>query len=55
MVLLIIPACFYEIGVIQYGPFIRLYLGFIGMDCVISEICYKGTILQQNSRKVTMK
>ena len=32
-----------------------LYLGFIGMDRVISEQCYKGTILQKNYRKMTIK
>ena len=32
-----------------------LYLGSIGMDCVISELCYKGTILQRNYRKMTIK
>ena len=26
-----------------------LYLGSIGMDCVISEPCYKGTILHSGS------
>ena len=30
-----------------------LYLGSIGMDHVISEPCYKGTILQRNYRKMT--
>ena len=28
----------------QCSPFITLCLGFIGMDHVISESCYKGTI-----------
>ena len=32
-----------------------LYLGSIGMDRVISELCYKGTILQRNYRKMTIK
>ena len=27
--------------------------GFIGMDLIISEVCYKGTILQRNYRKMT--
>ena len=40
---------------IQYSPFIMLYLGSIGMDCAISEPCYKGTILQRNYRKMTIK
>ena len=31
--------------------FVRLCFGFIGMDHVISELCYKGTILQRNYRK----
>ena len=26
----------------------------IGMDHVISELCYKGTILQRNYRKMTV-
>ena len=30
-------------------------LEYIGMDCVISELCYKGTILQWNKRKLTMQ
>ena len=30
------------------------YLGSIGMDCVISEQCYKGTILQLCNRKMTI-
>ena len=40
---------------VQYSPFIMLYLGSIGMDCVISELCYKETILQRNYRKMTIK
>ena len=40
---------------IQSIPFIKLYLGSIGMDCVISESCYKGIILQRNYRKMTIK
>ena len=39
----------------QYSPFIILYLGSIGMDRVISEPCYKETILQRNYRKMTIK
>ena len=39
---------------IEYSPFIMLYLGYIGTDCVISELCYKGTILQSNDRKITI-
>ena len=35
-------------------PFITLYLGSIGVDRVISEPCYKGTILQMNYRKMTI-
>ena len=31
-----------------------LYLGSIGMDNVISEPCYKGTILQRDYRKMTI-
>ena len=29
------------------------YLGSIGMDSFISELCYKGKILQRNYRKMT--
>ena len=32
---------------VQCSPFITLYLGPLGMDCVISELCYKKTILQK--------
>ena len=31
-----------------------LYLESFRMGCVISESCYKGTILQRNYRKMTM-
>ena len=30
--------------ILQCSPFVTLYLGSIGMDCVISELCYKGII-----------
>ena len=33
---------------------ITLCLGSIGMDCIITETCYKGTILQKNYRKMTI-
>ena len=33
---------------IQCSSFITLYFGSIGMDLVISETCYEGTILQRN-------
>ena len=33
---------------IQSSPFITLCLGSIGIDHVISELFYKGTILQRN-------
>ena len=44
---------------IQCSPFIKLCFGSTGMDCiirdcVISESCYKGTILQRNYRKMTI-
>ena len=32
---------------------VSLYLGYIGMDHVITEYCYKGTILQRYYRKMT--
>ena len=34
--------------------FIKLYLVSIGMDLIITELCYKGIILQKNYRKVTI-
>ena len=40
---------------IQYNPFITLFLGSIEMDLGISELHYKGTILQRNYRKMTFK
>ena len=45
-----------NVSTIQYSPFIMLYLWSIcpGMDCVISEPCYKGTILQRNYKKMTI-
>ena len=39
---------------IQCSPFIMLYLGSIGMAPVISELCYKGPILQRLT-KMTME
>ena len=39
-------------NLIQQGPFIRLYLGFMGMDQIIRESCYNGTILQRNYWKM---
>ena len=33
---------------------IMLYLGSIGMECVMSESCHKGTIFQRNFRKMTI-
>ena len=39
---------------VQCNTFITLSLGSIGMDHVISELCYKGTILQRNYRKMTI-
>ena len=41
------------VQLIQCSPFITLCLGSIGIDRVISELCYKGTILQRNSREMT--
>ena len=41
--------------IIQCSSFTTLCLCFIGMDHVISELCYtKGTILQRNYRKMTI-
>ena len=39
---------------LQCGPIIILFLGSIGMDNVISELCYGGEILQRNYRKMTI-
>ena len=39
---------------VQCSPFIMLCLESIQMDCVISESCYKWTILLRNYRKMTM-
>ena len=39
---------------IHFGPFIMLCLGSIEMDRVVSEPCYKGTVLHSNYRKGTM-
>ena len=39
---------------LQCSPFITLYLGSIGVDPVISELCFKGTILERNYRKMTI-
>ena len=39
--------------IVQWGTFIMQYLEFIGMDSVLSESCYKGTLLQRNYRKMT--
>ena len=39
---------------IQGCPFITLCLGSIEMDCAISELCYKRTILQRNDKKMTI-
>ena len=37
---------------VQYNPFIMLCLGPIGVYRVTSELFYKGTILQRDSRKM---
>ena len=40
---------------IQCSPFITLCFGSIGMDHVISELCYyKGTIFQMSYGKMTI-
>ena len=39
---------------IECTPFITLCLGSIDMDCIISESCYKYTIIQSNYRKMTI-
>ena len=35
--------------------FIRLCLGSMGMEGVVSELCYKSTILQRNYRNFNAK
>ena len=40
---------------IQRSPIKMLCFGSTENDFVISELCYKGTILQRNYRKMTMK
>ena len=40
---------------VECSLFITLYLGSKGIDCVISEPCYKGTISLRNYRIMTMK
>ena len=54
------PSCM-KIGLSSVTPTIKYtvqplthYLGSIGMDCVIRELCYKGTLLQRNYRKMTI-
>ena len=39
---------------IQYSLLITLCLGSVGMDHVISKLCYKGTLLQKNYRKINI-
>ena len=39
---------------VHCSPFMMLYLGLIGMDSVMSEPCYKWTILQRNYGKMTI-
>ena len=43
------------LGSIGMGSVIMLCLGSIGMGSVICKLCYKGTTLQNNYRKMTMK
>ena len=44
-----------HLGQTQCSPFIMLCLWSIGMKLVISESCYKETILQRNNRKMTIQ
>ena len=39
---------------IEFSPFIKLFSGSIGMDCVISETCNKGTILKRGPYEWTV-
>ena len=41
-------------GKVQCSPFIAYVCGLCGMDCVISESCYKEKILQRKYRKMTI-
>ena len=36
------------------SPFLKLCLGSIEIDRILSESCYEGTILQRNVRKMTI-
>ena len=45
----------FSLRTLKLSPaFVIQCLGSIGMDCVISELCYVGTILQRNFRKMTI-
>ena len=44
----------FNLSQILYCLFIMLFLESIEMDSVISELCYKGTILQRNYGKMTI-
>ena len=38
---------------VHFSPFITLCLVSFGIDHIISEPCYEGTILKRNCRKMT--
>ena len=48
-----VSKCF-QISLVHCSPFISLCLRSIGKGRVISELCYKGTILLRNYRKMTL-
>ena len=39
---------------VQCSPFVMLCLGYMGLDHVISEFCFKGAILHRNYRKMAI-
>ena len=41
--------CICSMRLLKSSPFILLYLGSIGIDHVMSELCKKGTILHRGS------
>ena len=48
------PISLLRVKHVQFSSFIMLSLGPIIMNQVINELCYKGTILQRNYRKMTI-
>ena len=46
---------FFSYSEVPFINFIMLFLESIGMGFAINESCYKGTTLQRNHRKITIK